>query len=75
MKFIIKEDNNQEPRVRLTLEKDGDRVLLKANGHSIMGFKNGKFCKYSNAQDKVEGIMFDEQNPAFIKEVSCYWIQ
>ena len=45
MKFTAREVE-EEPTVTLTLEKVEDEIMLKANGHSLMGFKNGKFRKY-----------------------------
>jgi hypothetical protein len=59
----------QEPEVKhnvdLTLEissTDANVAYLKANGKTIMGFKNGMYCRYTDASGirVVKGLVFDD---------------
>jgi hypothetical protein len=52
MEFEIGENEEGRPKhkVKLTLDASRDGVMyLKANGHTIMGFSQGKYCLYSDA--------------------------
>ena len=67
MKFTIDSDIDKEVEVKLRLSRDNNgMVYLYANNTPIMGFKDGCYCLYSDAQH-VDGLKLDYN---FIKRES-----
>ncbi len=72
MKFHIKEpetNGEREVEVELTLERSKGLggVYLKANGAIIMGFRDGRFCRYSDAKNHsvlgtIKGLILDNED-------------